>query len=136
MAKKITIYVPDELSLYTWKEIVQLAKKGLSDTVESSVPSVQVESSDILWILEKIYEDTQVIVDAIQKKKVSDKVESKDEKLTMSKLRWQKWLNYKAHRDAWGSYTDSWWIDFDELLTKQPYKSIKAWIDRWEYIED
>lgn len=117
----------------------ELAKKWLSDTVESSVPSyssVQIESSDILGILEKIYEDTQFVVQEIKKKKPSNKVESKNEQLTMSKLRWQKWLNYKAHRDAWGSQTEDGWIDFDELLTKQPYKSIKAWLDRWEYIED
>lgn len=54
MAKKITIYVPDELSVYTWKEIVQLAKKWLSS--ESTI-----DRDNYLSTLEKIYQEVMKI---------------------------------------------------------------------------
>ena len=133
MAKKITIYVPDELSIYTWRDIVQLAKKGLSDTGESSVTSVKIDSSDIL---DKIYRDTQFIVKSIKNKADNTDMSNQKEKLTMSKLWWVKWLNYKAHELAGWSQTGEWWIEFDELLLSQPYKAIKANIDSWEYVLD
>lgn len=117
MAKRINVYLTDDdISILWdmwWKEIVELAKKGLSGTVESSVPSVQIESSDILGILEKIYEDTQFVVQEIKNKKPSDKVESKEKQPSPEQL-----LRIK---DAYSKYSQlfksekSWWT-WDKMI--------------------
>lgn len=107
-------------------------------------------------LLSLIYKDSQYVVESIKNKKTwhSEKTNSNcerkeseirsverkgsevKEKIPMSVMWWAKWINFKSHRDALGSHTSEWWIEWDDLLNITPYKEIQVNIDSWDFILD
>ena len=128
--KHITEYNDNLLHVYDLLSLIYKDSQYIVRHVvgnEGVVESIKNKNNKSIWQGER--EDSEI-------RSIEHKESEVKEKIPMSVIWWAKWINFKSHRDALGSHTSEWWIEWDDLLNITPYKEIQVNIDSWDFILD